>query len=84
MKNYKIDIPNPLQNNYFDYEKVFTKEFRNCDNMLSLLTDDELNETIVHIEYNLLNTISLKNKKFKVFQKKIEFLDGISYSCKTE
>ena len=53
MKNYKIDIPNPLQNNYFDYEKVFTKEFRNCDNMLSLLTDDELNETIVHIKTDL-------------------------------
>jgi hypothetical protein len=53
VKNYKIDIPNPLQNNYFEYEKVFTKEFRNCDNMLSLLTDAELNETLVYIKTDL-------------------------------
>ena len=51
--DYKIDIPEPLQNNYFEYEKVFTQEFRNCDSMWSLLTNDELNETLSNIKTDL-------------------------------
>lgn len=68
--DYKINISDPLQNNYYDYDKVFTIEFRNCDSMWSLLTPDELNETLSNIKKDLENNNMGKINSSENYRKK--------------
>jgi SAM-dependent methyltransferase len=65
-----IQLEEPLQNNYYDYNKVFTTVFRNCDSMWSLLTDEELSFTLAGLKIDLECNDMTKINKSNEYRKK--------------
>lgn len=67
-------ISDVCQRNYYQYEAVFTKEFRDCDSMWRLLTADELNQVLNNIKAD--TTLSLIDESEK---NRIKYGQTISY-----
>jgi SAM-dependent methyltransferase len=67
-KHTSVIVPDVCQSNYYDYDKVFTPEFRQCDSMWSLLNTVELNIVLNRIKKHKGNHEPSEMSRLKIGQ----------------